>query len=198
MPFTGESSDSESDGGGEGNARSVSGARLEITERSSAAKSRGIIPTIINHPATPLLSRKKHPPCTLGQVQDGVEGYYDHSFAAYNPASPAFSSKSAAKKTESHLTKVSPQQHSLNNTNCNLTQNSNSPIETKSSSTFFHTNRNDLITSSVHSAKYSKESSTKTFGTSYLDIEMLVYRYYGHIITGQIELQFSNVACKFV
>ena len=174
MPFTGDSSDSESDGGGEGNVRSVSGTRLESTERSSAVKIRGITPTIINQPPTPLLSRKKHPPCTLGQVQDGVAGCYDHSVAAYKPALPAFSPKPAAKKINSELTNVTCLPPALNSTN--ILQEYISPLETKSSSNFFHTNPNGFIPSSVNSTNTPTRCavlvpSSKKFGTLYLELK---------------------------
>ena len=172
MPFTGDSSDSDSDGGGEGNVRSVSGTRLESTERSSAAKIRGITPTIINQPPTPLLSRKKHPPCTLGQVQDGVAGCYDHSVAAYKPASPAFSPKPSAKKINSDLTNVTCLPPALKSTNSNTSQEYISPLDTKSSSTFFHTNPNGFIPSSLNSAKTPTRCavpSSNKLGTSYLE-----------------------------
>jgi hypothetical protein len=176
MPFTGDSSDSESDGGGEGNVRSVSGTRLESTERSSAAKIRGITPTIINQPPTPLLPRKKHPPCTLGQVQDAVAGCYDHSNAAFKPASPAFAHKPAAKMNNADLTNITSLPPALNSTNSNFLQESISPLEKKSSPTFFHTNTNGFIPSSVNSAKTPTRcavivTSSKKLGTLYLEVK---------------------------
>ena len=81
MPFTGDSSDSESDEGGDGNRRSVSRAHGDdsvLNTEKSAAKTRGINPIIINQPPTPLLSRKMQPPCSLSQGPNGVAGYYDN------------------------------------------------------------------------------------------------------------------------
>ena len=156
MPFTGDSSDSESDGGCDGNARSFTGTRIECTEKTHAAKTRGINPTIINQPPTPLLSRKKHPPCILGQVQDGVTGHYDHSVASFKPESPAFSPKNATKKFDSNLTSLSSLQSTLcnsNNTNANSLQESVSPQETKPSSTFCRANPNGFVPSSRFSSK---------------------------------------------
>ena len=204
MPFTGDSSDSESDGGGEGNARSVSGTRLESTERPTATKSRGINPIIINQPPTPLLTRKKHPPCTLGQVQDGVAGYYDHSVTACNNASSAFSPKYAINNLETKITNVASLQPPLNrniNTNANLLQESVSHPETKSSSTFSHTNPNGFIPSPLHSAKTPTRcaiiaSSSKKLGTLYLEVEKLLSVYNGHSIIGQKEIAFLG-PCMF-
>ena len=156
MPFTGDSSDSESDGGCDGNARSFTGTRIECAEKTHAAKTRGINPTIINQPPTPLLSRKNNPPCILGQVQDGVTGHYDHSVASFKPESPAFSPKNATKKFDSNLTSLSSLQSTLcdsNNTNANSLQESVSPQETKPSSTFCRANPNGFVPSSRFSSK---------------------------------------------
>ena len=128
MPFTGDSSDSESDGGYDGNIRSTSGTRVDSADKVHMNKTRGINPTIINQPPTPLLTRKKHPPSVLGQVQDGVTGNCDHSVASFKPESSAFSPKYASQKFDSHLTSLtSPQSklYSTNITNANSFQESN-------------------------------------------------------------------------
>ena len=178
MPFTGDSSDSESDGEGNVNVRSISGTRLDstnlTTEKPNATKPKGITPTIINQPPTPLLSRKKPPPCSLNQGPDEVAGYYDQSIAAPQPASPLFSSKNAKKILDADLTNLDSLKSRLNNRNninTNVLQDEMFPAETKPSSTFLHTNPNGFIPSSPHSAKTPTRSavitsSFKKFGTS--------------------------------
>ena len=151
MPFTGDSSDSESDGGYDGNIRSTSGTRVDSADKVHMNKTRGINPTIINQPPTPLLTRKKHTPFVLGQVQDGVTGNCDHSVASFKPESSAFSPKYASQKFDSHLTSLtSPQSklYSNNNSNANSFQESVSPQETKPSSTINRTNPNGFVQSS--------------------------------------------------
>ena len=174
MPFTGDSSDSESDGGCDGNIRSISGTRRDSEDKPHTAKTRGINPTIINQPPTPLLSRKKHPvPFDLGQVQDGVTGQYDHSVTSLKPASPSLSPKNAIQKFDSTLKSLSSKQSKLydtNNTNTNFFQESVSPQDTKRSSVFCRTNPNGFVPSSGCLAKTPTHcgmiaSPSKKFGT---------------------------------
>ena len=187
MPFTGDSSDSESDGGCDGNVRSFTGARGECSEKPRAAMTRGINPTIINQPPTPLLSRKKHHvPFDLGQVQDGVTGHYDHSVTSFKPASPSLSPKNAIQKFDSILTSSPFKQSKLydtNNTNVNVFQESVSPLETKPSSVCCRSNPNGFVPSSGCSAKTPTHcgmiaSPSKKFGTFFcvaISIKCLLY-----------------------
>ena len=174
MPFTGDSSDSESDGGCDGNIRIISGTRGDSEDKPHTTKTRGINPTIINQPPTPLLTRKKHPvPFDWGQVQDGVTGQYDHSVTSFKPASPSSSPKNATQKFDSTLTSLSSKQSKLYNidsTNTNLFQESVSPHDTKRSSVFCRTNPNGFVPSSGCAAKTPAHcgmiaSPSKKFGT---------------------------------
>ena len=187
MPFTGDSSDSESDGGCDGNIRSISGTRGDSEDKPHTPKIRGINPTIINQPPTPLLSRKKHHvPFDLGQVQDGVTGHYDHSVTSFKPASPSLSPKNAIQKFDSILTSSPFKQSKLydtNNTNVNVFQESVSPLETKPSSVFCRSNPNGFVPSSGCSAKTPTHcgmiaSPSKKFGTFFcvaISIKCLLY-----------------------
>ena len=187
MPFTGDSSDSESDGGCDGNIRSINLARADSEDKPHATKTRGINPTIINQPPTPLLTRKKHPvPFDLGQVQDGVTGQYDHSVTSFKPASPSLSPKNAIPKFDSTLTSLSSKQSKLfsaNNTNTNFFQESVSSQETKRSSAFCRTNPNGFVPSSGCSAKTPTHcgmiaSPSKKFGTFFcvaISMKFLLY-----------------------
>jgi hypothetical protein len=175
MPFTGDSSDSESDGGGEGTTGGVAGTGVENTvatiERAISTKIRGITPTIINQPPTPLLSRKKHPPCTLTQVPDRAAGCYDHSVAAYKSASPALSPKYAVNKLDANLTTSASLKFPLNNNNNNnMLEQTVSPPEAKQSSTFAHPNPNGFIPSSPYSAKTPTRCAVLTSTSKKLDV----------------------------
>ena len=185
MPFTGDSSDSESDGGGEGTMGCVSGTGIENTvgtvERAISTKSRGINPRIINQPPTPLLSRKKHPPCTLTQVvPDGAAGCYDHSVTANKAASPALSPKYAVNKINTNnLTTLESLKSPSNNNNNVLERKTVSPNEPKKSATFSHPNLNGFIPSSPYSAKTPTRcaiipSTSKKLGTLYLEVVKIV------------------------
>lgn len=176
MPFTGDSSDSESDGGCDGNIRSISGARGDNADKSHTPKTRGINPTIINQPPTPLLSRKKHPvPCDLGHVQDRVTGHYDNSVASFNPESPAFLPKTPVQKFDANLTSLSTAQSKLyntSNTNTNSFQEPISPLEVKASSVSCRACPNGFTPSSRCSAKTPTRcamiaSPSKKLGTFY-------------------------------
>ena len=153
-PFTGDSSDSESDGGGDGATGNVSGVGIDNLAatggRSATNRVRGINPTIINQPPTPLLSRKRHPPCTLTEVQDGTTGAYDYSVSAFKVASPAFSPKSVTNK----LAQNSPASKSLRSPlNNNTMSDQKVHPEAKKTATCAHANPNGFIPSSPYTAK---------------------------------------------
>ena len=140
MPFTGDSSDSDSDGGGDGittnhdvDGVNYGGRRTPLTNRT-----RGITPKIVNQPPTPLLPRKKNLPGTLAQVTGGSAGTYECSLTASKFGMPTASPKALSNKSNS-ISNASP------NSN-----NNNPPIEN--------------TTASIHSPKAASVSNIKSNG----------------------------------
>ena len=187
MPFTGDSSDSESDEGGDGNRRSVSRAHGDdsvLNTEKSAAKTRGINPIIINQPPTPLLSRKMQPPCSLSQGPNGVAGYYDNFATTYKPKSPSLSPKASYKICDDNLTSLVPLKPTFNNdNNTNQQQDVLAYSEIRTMSTLTNTNSNGFIPSYLHSTKTSIRNTlsatpSKKPGTLYLDIVIMLSVYF--------------------
>ena len=187
MPFTGDSSDSESDDGGDGNGRSVSRAHGEdsvLNTEKSTAKSRGINPIIINQPPTPLLSRKMQQPCSLSQGANGVAGYYDNFATTYKPESPSLFPKTSSKICDDNLTSLVPLKPTFNNdNNTNQQQDVLAYSEIRTMTTLTNANSNGFIPSSQHSTKTSNRTTlsatpSKKPGTLYLDIVISLSVYF--------------------
>ena len=161
MPFTGDSSDSESDGGVEvTTGTNVSAGGLENTTTPIAeryimsTKNRGINPTIVNQPPTPLLSRKNRPPCTLNQMPDRAAGYFDQPMSAYKTASPALSPKFVPNKLDTSLTTSLSLTSALNNNDDNDTLEQTIPSrDEQKCAVLAHPYCNGFIPSSSYSAK---------------------------------------------
>ena len=185
MPFTGDSSDSESDEGGDGNRRSVSrthGDDSVLNTEKSAAKTRGINPIIINQPPTPLLSRKMQPPCSLSQGPNGVAGCCDNFATTYKPKSPSLSPKTSSKICDDNLTSLVPLKPTFNYDN-NTNQQQDAYSEIRTMSTLTNTNSNGFIPSYLHSTKTSIRNTlsatpSKKPGTLYLDIVIMLSVYF--------------------